>query len=381
MIEIRIAPLTCRTYSTTIRSRPSTKTSTGQPCERAADAEPDRDRVPAASGLRRTKPASTRPISAMNRPMPTLIAILSCAGTAWNTAVRKPVSTSTRMTSPSSTTRPIASAQRHLGGDRERDERVEAEPGGERQREVGDHAHQDRQHAGDQRGGRGDRREVRRAPAAEELPVAVLREAEDERVEHDDVGHREERDDAAADLAADGRATLGDLEEPVQMGRSAELRSVVWVTVHGCPECVVTGGGSAGRPPGHAADILPERWPSRCTRSPAWTRFGAVDPDDDDPADRGQDPRDRQAHLHRRRRRPARRRRRAHRRGRHRAVAARVRAAAAVLRPARGERPRLVAVDLPGRLRPGRHRLGLLPAAAQGQAAGHAVPGPPVDQN
>ena len=34
----------------------------------------------AASGIRRTKPASTKPISAMNRPMPTEIATLSWAG-------------------------------------------------------------------------------------------------------------------------------------------------------------------------------------------------------------------------------------------------------------------------------------------------------------
>ena len=65
----------------------------------------------AASGIRRTKPASTKPISAMNRPMPTEIATLSWAGTAWKTASRKPVSTSTRITRPSITTRPIASAQ------------------------------------------------------------------------------------------------------------------------------------------------------------------------------------------------------------------------------------------------------------------------------
>ena len=43
--------------------------------------------------------------------MPTLIAVFSCAGMARKTAVRKPVSTSTVMMRPSSTTRPIASAQ------------------------------------------------------------------------------------------------------------------------------------------------------------------------------------------------------------------------------------------------------------------------------
>ena len=61
--------------------------------------------------MRCTKPASTNPMSAMNRPMPTEIATLSWVGMAWNTAVRKPVSTSTRMITPSMTTRPIASAQ------------------------------------------------------------------------------------------------------------------------------------------------------------------------------------------------------------------------------------------------------------------------------
>ena len=43
--------------------------------------------------------------------MPTEIATLSWAGIAWKTAVRNPVSTSTRITMPSITTRPIASAQ------------------------------------------------------------------------------------------------------------------------------------------------------------------------------------------------------------------------------------------------------------------------------
>ena len=50
-------------------------------------------------------------MKAMNSPMPTLIAVFSPVGTAWNTALRKPVSTSTRMIRPSMTTRPMASAQ------------------------------------------------------------------------------------------------------------------------------------------------------------------------------------------------------------------------------------------------------------------------------
>ena len=46
----------------------------------------------------------------MKSPIPTLIAVLSSAGTAAKTALRKPVSTRTVMMSPSRTTRPMASA-------------------------------------------------------------------------------------------------------------------------------------------------------------------------------------------------------------------------------------------------------------------------------
>jgi hypothetical protein len=47
----------------------------------------------------------------MNSPMPTLIAVLSEPGTARNTAVRNPVSTSSRMMRPSRKTNVIASVQ------------------------------------------------------------------------------------------------------------------------------------------------------------------------------------------------------------------------------------------------------------------------------
>jgi len=59
----------------------------------------------------RTMPESTRPMIVMNRPMPTLMAVLSAGGTAWKTALRKPVSTRTVMMRPSMTTRPMASGQ------------------------------------------------------------------------------------------------------------------------------------------------------------------------------------------------------------------------------------------------------------------------------
>ena len=148
---------------------------------------------------------------------------LELGGMAWNTAVRKPVSTRTRITRPSMTTRPIASAQVICAGDGEGDERVEPEPRGQRQRIVGDDAHQDRHHPGHQRSTGGDRREVRRIAAAEEPAIDVLSEAEDQRVEDDDVGHRDEGDDATPDLALDRRAPLGDLEVAVDAGRTGRL--------------------------------------------------------------------------------------------------------------------------------------------------------------
>ncbi len=103
----------------------------------------------------------------------------------------------------------------HARGDRERHERVEPEAGRQRERVVGHDAHQDGEHAGDERGGRGDACEV---AAAEQLAVGVRRRQQDDRVQHDDVGHREEGDDAAADLAAERGASLGDLEERVHSG-------------------------------------------------------------------------------------------------------------------------------------------------------------------
>ena len=62
----------------------------------------------AASGRRRTKPASTKPMKARKRPIPTLMACLMGRGTASNTARRKPVSTRAVMARPSMTTMPMA---------------------------------------------------------------------------------------------------------------------------------------------------------------------------------------------------------------------------------------------------------------------------------
>ncbi len=55
-----------------------------------------------------TTPAFTRPISAMNAPMPIPIARLRSIGIAFRTASRTPVRTRTVMTTPSTTMTPIA---------------------------------------------------------------------------------------------------------------------------------------------------------------------------------------------------------------------------------------------------------------------------------
>ena len=107
-MPIRMAPLTRSAISAAMISRPTMNTVTGQP-RSVPVPNWTGTVVPATSGTRRTMPASTSPISAMNSPMPTPIEVLSWAGMARTTAVRKPVSTSTVMISPSQTTRPIAS--------------------------------------------------------------------------------------------------------------------------------------------------------------------------------------------------------------------------------------------------------------------------------
>ena len=56
-------------------------------------------------------PASTSPMNRMNSPMPAVIAIFSCIGTASNTRRRNPDTASATMIRPLTTTRPMASGQ------------------------------------------------------------------------------------------------------------------------------------------------------------------------------------------------------------------------------------------------------------------------------
>ncbi len=93
-----------------MRITPRQKTSMGQPV-RAPVPSWTGTVVFAASGMRVTNPASTKPMKAMKRPMPTLIACLRACGMACMIASRRPVATSTQISRPSSTMRPIASSQ------------------------------------------------------------------------------------------------------------------------------------------------------------------------------------------------------------------------------------------------------------------------------
>ncbi|CAB4745209.1 unannotated protein [freshwater metagenome] len=81
------------------------KVKIGQPCN-----SPKMPKETSGTPLR-TMPESTRPMIVMNRPIPTPIAYFNCSGTAENTADLNPVRTSRRMSRPSSTTSPMASAQ------------------------------------------------------------------------------------------------------------------------------------------------------------------------------------------------------------------------------------------------------------------------------
>ena len=92
------------------------------------------------------------------------------------------------------------------------DHRVDAEPRRQGHRVVGHHAHEDRHDSGDQGCAGGD------LLGGAQRRDAVVRGGQDERVQHEDVGHREEGDDTAADLAGECGAALADVEEGVQGG-------------------------------------------------------------------------------------------------------------------------------------------------------------------
>jgi len=155
--------------------------------------------------------------------------------------------------------------ERHLADQRDADDRVEPEAGGQRDREVGEQAHADGQHARDQGRHRGHLGGVRGGAAADVVPADVGPGVEDERVQHHDVGHREEGDEAAPDLAAERRAALGDLEEMVEPGGTGGGRGrSAGAGAHGSPR---------GRGNVNAANGVREQ--RRCCRAVRGTSMSA----------------------------------------------------------------------------------------------------------
>ncbi len=98
-------PLTLRATRTPMVSSPTTNTSVGT---EVID-PPSPSWTGGPPGVRVTNPASTNPMNAMNRPMPTVIAALSWRGTALKIADRAPVTASSTMSRPLTSTSPIAS--------------------------------------------------------------------------------------------------------------------------------------------------------------------------------------------------------------------------------------------------------------------------------
>ena len=108
---------------------------------------------PAATAPRSSpmKPASTSPMKRMNNPMPAVIASFSSIGTASKISLRRPVAASSTMMSPLMTTSAHRLGPGELADDGGREERVDAEARGERERQPRDDAEQDRHDAGGQR--------------------------------------------------------------------------------------------------------------------------------------------------------------------------------------------------------------------------------------
>ena len=132
--------------------------------------------------------------------MPTEIAILSWRGTALKTASRKPVSTRIRMIRPSITTRPMASAQVIWLAIENVTKALSPSPAARASGKLATTPIR-----------------IVITPATSAVAAATAAKSpsrragspsmsapleQDDRVEHDDVAHRQEGDDAAADLAA-----------------------------------------------------------------------------------------------------------------------------------------------------------------------------------
>ena len=93
-------------------------------------------------------------------------------------------------------------------------QRVDAQARGNTEWVLGDHAEQNGHHTRGEGSGR------RYARATQHVTIDIRAGAQDQRVEHYDVCHREEGNHASADFRGEGGAALGDVEITVE---SAEL--------------------------------------------------------------------------------------------------------------------------------------------------------------
>ena len=170
------------------------------------------------SPVEATNPASTSPMNRMNNPIPAVIASFNGIGTASKISLRRPLIARATMIRPLMTTSPIASGQ-------------VSEPTTELARN--ELMPSPAANANGSRAMTPNR--IVMTPAASDvtaetwvkpswLPVDVGGTGQDDRVQHDDVGHRDERDDPAAQLGGDGRTACGYLEEPIEACHGSTLR-------------------------------------------------------------------------------------------------------------------------------------------------------------
>ena len=218
----------------------------------------------------------------MKRPMPIAIAFFSSSGTAFMTDSRMPVRTRTVTSAPSSTTMPMASGQESPApsDEPERNDRVEAHPGRDRVGLVRDEAHQDRHHAGDETG-RGEHRVEGEALV---LEARDPREAEDRRVDEDDVRHDHERGHPRERVAGERGAVFGEAElalEPpsLEPRRHRGHRAPPW-TIGGPDQPNLKRESAGAKPAPNGSAAVCERGASggvaRAGIEPATPRFSAV---------------------------------------------------------------------------------------------------------
>ena len=207
-IEIRMAPLTCAHVERDHQDQPDREHEHGPACELATDAELDGDRTDSGAAY---EPGVDEPDEGDEQADADRDGDLELGGYGVEDRLPEAGQDQHQDDQALDHDQPHRVGPRHLARDRERDERVEAEARRQRQWVVGDDPHQDRQHAGRQRRGRCDLCE-----RADDVTVDVGALEKDDRVQDDDVGHRQERHDATADLTGHGRAALGDPEEAVE---------------------------------------------------------------------------------------------------------------------------------------------------------------------